>query len=110
MRARLTVPIRPGSWLGLTIVALNLGLFLLALRDARVVLALALMGALGGLTGLAHSALILGGWAVAPACAGAVILNLWHRGKWQLKLQVTAIVATVLVLIIQRMLREALGY
>jgi hypothetical protein len=47
LRARLTVPIRPGSWLGLTILALNLGLFLLALRDARIVLALALMGALG---------------------------------------------------------------
>jgi hypothetical protein len=59
---------------------------------------------------VAWSALILGSWAIAPACAEAVILNLWLGGKWQLKLQVMAIVATVLVLIIQGMLREAIGY
>jgi hypothetical protein len=95
MRARLTVPIRPGSWLGLTILGLNLGLFLLALRDARIVLALAFMGALGGFIGLAWSALTIGCWAVAPACAGAVIL---------------ATIATVVVLISQRMFRQAIGY
>ncbi len=110
MRARLAVPIRPGRSLGLTILALNLTLFLLAFRDVSLVLAVGFMGLLGGPVGWAWSALTVGGWAAAPVCSGAVILRLWHRGQWNLRLQAAAIAATLVALSIRHMVREAIGF